>query len=134
MSPAIFLLLAAVAAQGDTGSFVVHNFRFASGEVLPELRLHYRALGHPLRDAAGRVRNAVLVLHGTGGSGVQFLSPLFAGERFDAGQLLERPSNSCSPPVARPWCGSASRPPETRRMRTSPAGSTRASPRPTRTT
>jgi len=56
MSPAIFLLLAAVAAQGDTGSFVVHNFRFASGEVLPELRLHYRTLGHPLRDAAGRNR------------------------------------------------------------------------------
>jgi len=61
MSPAIFLFLAAVAAQGDTGSFVIHNFRFASGEVLPELRLHYRTLGQPRRDAAGRVRNAVLV-------------------------------------------------------------------------
>ena len=89
MSPAIFLFLAAVAAQGDTGSFVVHNFRFASGEVLPELRLHYRTLGQPRRDAAGRVRNAVLVLHGTGGSGAQFLSPLFAGELYGAGQPLD---------------------------------------------
>ena len=89
MSPAIFLFLAAVAAQGDTGSFVIHNLRFASGEVLPELRLHYRTLGQPRRDAAGRVRNAVLVLHGTGGSGGQFLSPLFAGELYGAGQPLD---------------------------------------------
>ena len=89
MSPAIFLFLAAVAAQGDTGSFVIHNLRFASGEVLPELRLHYRTLGQPRRDAAGRVRNAVLVLHGTGGSGAQFLSPLFAGELYGAGQPLD---------------------------------------------
>ena len=88
MSPAIFLL-AALVAQGDTGSFVIKNFRFASGEVLPELRLHYRTLGHPRRDAGGIVRNAVLVLHGTGGSGGQFLSPLFAGELFGAGQPLD---------------------------------------------
>jgi homoserine O-acetyltransferase len=88
MSPAIFLLLAA-AAQGDTGSFVITNFRFASGEVLPELRLHYRTLGHPRRDAAGVARNAVLILHGTGGAGGQFLSPLFAGELYGAGQPLD---------------------------------------------
>jgi len=89
MSPAIFLFLVAGAAQGDTGSFVIHNFRFASGEVLPELRLYYRTLGQPRRDAVGRVRNAVLVLHGTGGSGAQFLSPLFAGELYGAGQPLD---------------------------------------------
>jgi homoserine O-acetyltransferase len=89
MSPAIFLLLAAAAAQGDTGSFVVTNFRFASGETLPELRLHYRTLGRPRRDAAGVVRNAVLILHGTGGTGAQFLSPLFAGELYGAGQPLD---------------------------------------------
>jgi homoserine O-acetyltransferase/O-succinyltransferase len=88
MSPAIFLLLAAV-AQGDTGSFVITNFRFATGETLPELRLHYRTLGRPRRDAAGVVRNAVLILHGTGGSGGQFLSPLFAGELYGAGQPLD---------------------------------------------
>jgi homoserine O-acetyltransferase/O-succinyltransferase len=89
MSPAIFLLLAAAAARGDTGSFVVTNFRFASGETLPELRLHYQTLGRPRRDAAGVVRNAVLILHGTGGSGAQFLSPLFAGELYGAGQPLD---------------------------------------------
>ena len=88
MSPAIFLL-AAVAAQGDTGSFVIQDFRFVSGEVLPELRLHYRTLGHPRRNAAGLVRNAVLVLHGTGGSGGQFLSPQFAGELYGPSQPLD---------------------------------------------
>jgi homoserine O-acetyltransferase len=89
MSPAFFLLLAAVAAQGDTGSVVINNFRFASGEVLPTLRLRYRTLGHPRRDAAGVIRNAVLILHGTGGSGGQFLSPLFAGELYGPGQPLD---------------------------------------------
>ena len=89
MSPAIFLLLAAAAAQGDTGTFVINNFRFASGEMLPQLRLHYRTLGRPRRDAAGVARNAVLILHGTGGSGGQFLSPLFAGELYGAGQPLD---------------------------------------------
>jgi homoserine O-acetyltransferase len=89
MSAGILLLLAAVAAQGDTASFVMNNFRFASGEVLPELRLHYRTLGRPRRDAAGLARNAVLILHGTGGSGGQFLSPLFVGELYGAGQPLD---------------------------------------------
>ena len=57
---------------------MVRNFRFRSGETLPELRLHYTTLGEPRRDAHGRVVNAVMVLHGTGGSGKQFLSPQFA--------------------------------------------------------
>ena len=86
---AALALLVAVLAQGDTGSYVVKGFRFASGETLPELRLHYRTLGRPRRDAAGVVRNAVLILHGTGGSGNQFLSPLFAGELYGAGQPLD---------------------------------------------
>ncbi len=73
-------------AQGD---FVVQNFRFASGEKLPELRLHYRTLGTPQRDTQGVVRNAVLILHGTGGSGAQFIRPEFAGELFGVGQLLD---------------------------------------------
>ena len=73
-------------AQGD---FVVQNFRFASGEKLPELRLHYRTLGMPQRDAQGVVRNAVLILHGTGGSGAQFIRPEFAGALFGDGQLLD---------------------------------------------
>jgi len=89
VNPAIVLLLAITATQGDSGSFVISNFRFASGETLPELRLHYRTLGRPRRDAAGVVRNAVLILHGTGGSGGQFLSPVFAGELYGAGQPLD---------------------------------------------
>src|SRR6202162_110633 len=73
-------------AQGD---FLVQNFHFASDEKLPELRLHYRTIGTPQRDAQGVVRNAVLVLHGTGGSGAQFIRPEFAGALFGAGQPLD---------------------------------------------
>ncbi|MBS0659397.1 MAG: alpha/beta fold hydrolase [Verrucomicrobia bacterium] len=69
--------------------FILRDFRFASGESLPELRLHYRTIGRPQRDADGRVRNAVLILHGTSGSGAQFLRPEFAGELFGPGQLLD---------------------------------------------
>ncbi|HEX9457295.1 MAG TPA: alpha/beta fold hydrolase [Candidatus Acidoferrum sp.] len=71
------------------GDFVVKNFKFRSGETSPELRLHYTTLGKPVRDAQGRVINGVLILHGTGGSGHQFLQPIFAGELFGAGQLLD---------------------------------------------
>jgi homoserine O-acetyltransferase len=63
--------------QRDSGTFIVRDFRFTSGETLPEVRLYYRTLGRPQRDAAGVVRNAVLILHGTGGTGAQFFSPLF---------------------------------------------------------
>jgi len=71
------------------GDFVLRNFRFASGDVLPELRLHYRTLGQPRKDASGRVRNAVLIMHGTGGTGAQFLGANFAGELFGPGQPLD---------------------------------------------
>jgi homoserine O-acetyltransferase len=71
------------------GDFVVKNFQFRSGETLPELRLHYTTLGKPVRNAEGRVTNAVLILHGTGGAGSQFLQPVFAGELFGPGQLLD---------------------------------------------
>ncbi len=67
------------------GDFVLKNFKFRSGETSPELRLHYTTLGKPVRDAQGRVINGVLILHGTGGSGHQFLQPIFAGELFGAG-------------------------------------------------
>ena len=73
-------------AQGD---FVLRDFKFENGEALPELRLHYRTLGKPQRDAGGTVRNAVLILHGTGGTGRQFLSQPFAGVLFGPGQLLD---------------------------------------------
>lgn len=71
------------------GNFVVKNFRFTSGEMLPEMRIHYRTFGEPRRDTHGIVRNAVLILHGTTGSGAQFLRAEFAGELFGAGQLLD---------------------------------------------
>jgi homoserine O-acetyltransferase len=71
------------------GDYVIPNFRFRSGEVLPELKLHYRTIGTAQRDAAGVVRNAVLIMHGTGGAGTQFVSQQFAGVLFGLGQLLD---------------------------------------------
>lgn len=67
----------------------LHDFRFASGEALPELRLHVTTLGTPRRDPSGVVRNAVLILHGTSGSGGGFLSEQFGGQLFRPGQLLD---------------------------------------------
>lgn len=75
-----------VPAEGD---YVIRDFKFASGETLPELKLHYRTLGKPVKDEKGIVRNAVWIGHGTGGSGAQFIRPEFAGELFGAGQLLD---------------------------------------------
>jgi homoserine O-acetyltransferase/O-succinyltransferase len=74
------------ATEGDS---VIHNFQFHSGESLPELRLHYATFGKPLRDDAGQTTNAVLILHGTGGTGQQFFVPQFAGVLFGPGQLLD---------------------------------------------
>jgi homoserine O-acetyltransferase len=71
------------------GNFVARDFRFASGETLPSLNLHYRTIGTPQRDASGVVRNAVLILHGTGGTGAGFLSQTFGGALFGAGQILD---------------------------------------------
>ncbi len=71
------------------GDYVSHDFHFKSGETLPELRMHYATFGSPVRDAKGTVTNAVLLLHGTSGSGEQFLAPQFAGVLFGPGQLLD---------------------------------------------
>jgi len=89
------LMAAPAAAQTDwstrlaEGDLVVRDFRFQSGQRLPELRLHYSTLGTPRRDARGRITNAVMVLHGTGGSGRQFLQPYFADELYGPGQPLD---------------------------------------------
>src|SRR5437868_8104424 len=69
--------------------FTIRDFRFTSGETLPELRLHYRTLGKLEKDAQGKTTNAVLIMHGTTGSGAQFIRPEFAGELFGAGQPLD---------------------------------------------
>ena len=71
------------------GDYVIHDFHFASGETLPELRMHYTMLGKPHSDAHGQVNNAVLILHGTGGSGRSLLNEHFAGVLFGKGQLLD---------------------------------------------
>jgi homoserine O-acetyltransferase/O-succinyltransferase len=71
------------------GDFVIPNFHFRSGEVLPELKIHYRTIGTPKADGSGVVRNAVLIGHGTGGAGTQFLSPQFGNVLFGPGQLLD---------------------------------------------
>lgn len=71
------------------GDFIVSDFQFHNGETLPELQLHYTTLGEPKRDEAGLARNAILIMHGTGGSGKQFLGENFAGELFGKGQILD---------------------------------------------
>ena len=88
----VFVSICAMAAdypQPTEGDFVVRNFRFKSGEELPQVKIHYRTLGSPQHDTKGTVTNAVLVLHGTGGTGKQFLTENFAGVLFGKGQLLD---------------------------------------------
>jgi homoserine O-acetyltransferase/O-succinyltransferase len=75
--------------QAKPGDFVIKDFQFKSGERLPEVKLHYYTLGTPQKDSSGKVRNAVLILHGTTGSGKQFQSANFAGVLFGPGQLLD---------------------------------------------
>ncbi len=70
------------------GNFVIRDFRFQGGEVLPELRLHYQTLGTPRRDAAGRITNAALLLHGTGMQGATIVANL-GGQLFAEGQPLD---------------------------------------------
>jgi homoserine O-acetyltransferase len=96
----LLLLPLVVCAQSPTppypnqvaADFVVRNFKFHSGETLDQLRLHYTTIGKPARDAAGHVRNAVLILHGTGGTGDAFLRANFGGELFGPGQPLDAAS------------------------------------------
>ncbi len=71
------------------GDCTIRDFKFQSGETLPELRIHYRTLGKPQTDAQGKTTNTVLIMHGTTGSGVQFIRPEFAGELFGKDQPLD---------------------------------------------
>lgn len=93
---AAFALLSAPSAAAQIvpqprvpGDAVIRDFRFASGESLAELKMHYVTIGRKLDDGRGRTTNAVLVLHGTGGSSEQFLGPHFAGVLFGPGQPLD---------------------------------------------
>jgi homoserine O-acetyltransferase/O-succinyltransferase len=71
-----------LAASAKEGDYIARNFVFRSGEKMAELKLHYTTLGTPSRDSQGRVTNAVLILHGTGGDGHQFYRPQFADVLF----------------------------------------------------
>ena len=84
--------LAASAATFTTpvdGTYTVPSFAFTDGETLANLRLHYVTIGTPARDAAGHVTNAVLIMHGTGGTTKQFLGDGFAGVLFSPGGILD---------------------------------------------
>jgi homoserine O-acetyltransferase/O-succinyltransferase len=94
----VILLVAASGSAADVPKPDEHDatltdFRFAAGGAPADVRLHYRTLGKPVRGPDGKVANAVLVLHGTGGSGGNFVEgkggELFAGELFGPGQLLD---------------------------------------------
>jgi homoserine O-acetyltransferase len=92
----LFFLFAAGALRGADyptpaeGDYTIRDFKFTSGETLPELRLHYRTIGKPEKDAQGTTTNAVLIMHGTTGSGAQFVPrPEFADELFGKDQPLD---------------------------------------------
>lgn len=86
---ALLALQPAAAYPAFEGDYVIRDFKFASGELLPELRIHYRTFGAPRTDSHGVVRNAVFIMHGTGGSSEQFMQPSFAGQLFGPGQPLD---------------------------------------------
>jgi homoserine O-acetyltransferase len=71
------------------GDFTINNFKFASGETSQELKIHYRTLGKIEKNSNGKVTNAVLIMHGTTGTGAQFIRPEFAGELFGKDQPLD---------------------------------------------
>ena len=87
--PASAAVAAASYPAPAEGDFVIRDFKFASGESLAQLRIHYRTFGQPRTDDHGVVRNAVLIMHGTGGSGASLVRDEFAGELFGPGQPLD---------------------------------------------
>src|SRR5436309_3014810 len=91
---AFFLVAIRIVGAADypapaESDYTIRDFKFTSGETLPELRIHYRTLGKAEKDTQGKTTNAVLVMHGTTGSGAQFIRPEFAGELFGVGQPLD---------------------------------------------
>src|SRR5205085_4301765 len=96
----IILLVLFITRQVDTsaqlkypapveGDYTISNFSFASGETMPALRMHYTTIGRPVTDAHGHTTNAVIIMHGTTGSGRNFLTEAFASNLFAKGQLLD---------------------------------------------
>jgi homoserine O-acetyltransferase len=70
-------------------NFIITDYKFASGETLPQLKLHYRTLGSAERNAAGEIVNAVLLLQGNTGTGANWLRPTLADELFKDGEPLD---------------------------------------------
>src|SRR5205085_967179 len=83
------LLRAAEYPAPMEADYVIHDFKFTSGETIPELKIHYRTIGKPVKNDKDVVENAVLITHGTTGSGGQFVRPEFAGELCGAAQPLD---------------------------------------------
>ncbi len=71
------------------GTYVVPQFKFNDGSILDSLRLHYYTVGTAHINQQGQIDNAILIMHGTGGSGENFLTENFAGQLFKAGQILD---------------------------------------------
>jgi homoserine O-acetyltransferase/O-succinyltransferase len=69
--------------------YIVSNYRFTSGENLPEVKLHYRTIGAAKRNSRGEVDNAVLLLQGNTGTGANWFRPSLANELFKPGQPLD---------------------------------------------
>jgi len=88
-TPAPGAAATAITWPTQEGNVSLADFKFRSGETVPRLNMHYTTLGKPHRNAAGEIDNAILVLHGTGGSGQQFLRPQFADELYGPGQPLD---------------------------------------------
>jgi homoserine O-acetyltransferase/O-succinyltransferase len=86
---ALFSPLVHAAPTGKESNIALKDFRFSTGETLPEVRMHVTTLGEPHRNAIGEIDNAVMILHGTGGSGKQFYRPQFADDLFGPGQVLD---------------------------------------------
>lgn len=97
LSTLVFCLATSSLVSGQTpsypapkpGDYIIKDFKFDSGATLPELRIHYRTLGEAQKDVTGKTINAVLIMHGTGGSGQSLVSDNFAGFLFSAGGLLD---------------------------------------------
>ena len=90
----LLALLFALPAQAadwpiQEGDYSIDDFEFGSGEALHEMQMHYTTLGTPHRGPDGEIDNAVMVLHGTGGTGKQFLVPQFADELYGPGAPLD---------------------------------------------
>lgn len=83
-----------VTAQTDfpapiEGDYLIKDFTFKSKEQLDQLKLHYTTIGKPTKNKKGQINNAVLIMHGTTGSGSAFLSKQFGSNLFGKGQLLD---------------------------------------------